>query len=159
MANGEFAVLQTLFTDIRNALNINLTVTNEHKPFIRCMIRVIKERVHAVCHTLPFKTLPCKMVANMALYLNFSLVKNGISKMLSPKVILSREQINYQHYKLLFGSYCQAHEDIAPSNSLAARTQGAIFLGSSGNLQGAQQFLNLKTGDVIVQHSYLVENA
>jgi hypothetical protein len=158
MADGEFAALQTLFTDIFNAPNINLTAANEHEPFIERRIQVIKERVRALRHTLPFKTLPRKMVANMALYvtklLNFFTVKNGISKTLSPKAILSGEQINYRHYKLPFGTYCQVHEDTAPRNSLAARTQGAISLGSSGNLQGANRFLNLKTGDVIVRYSY-----
>ena len=74
--------------------------------------------------------------------------------MLSPKAIMSGEQINYKHYKLPFGSYCQVHKDTAPRNSLAANTQGAISLGSSRNLQGAIRFLNLKTGDVIIQYLY-----
>jgi len=158
MADGEFAALQTLFTDIYGAPNINLTAANEHEPFIERRIRVIKERVRALRHTLPFKTLPLKMVANMVLYvtklLNFFPVKNGLSNTLSPKAIMSGEQINYKHYKLLFGSNCQVYEDTAPHNSLAARTQGAISLGSSGNLHGAIRFLNLKTGDVIVRYSY-----
>jgi hypothetical protein len=34
MADGEFAALQTLFTDIFNAPNIDLTAANEHEPFI-----------------------------------------------------------------------------------------------------------------------------
>jgi hypothetical protein len=34
MADGEFAALQTLFTEIFNAPNINLTAANEHEPFI-----------------------------------------------------------------------------------------------------------------------------
>ena len=107
MADGEFAALQTLFTEIFNAPNINLTAANEHEPFIERRIRVIKERVRALHHTLPFKTIPRKMVANMVLYvtklLNFFPVKNGISDTLSPKAILSGEQINYKHYKLPFG--------------------------------------------------------
>ena len=67
MADGEFAVLQTLFTDIFNMLNVNLTAANEHKPFIEHRIQVIKERVQAFCHTMPFKTIPKRMVANMML--------------------------------------------------------------------------------------------
>jgi hypothetical protein len=37
---------------------------------------------------------------------------------------------------------------------LVTCTQGAISLGSSRNLQGAQKILNLKTGEVIVWCSY-----
>ena len=39
-------------------------------------------------------------------------------------------------------------------DSLAARTLGAISLGSSGNLQGAQRFLSLKTGEVITRYAW-----
>ena len=42
---------------------------------------------------------------------------------------MSGEQINFKHYKLPFGSYCQVHEETNPRNSLAPRTQGAISLG------------------------------
>jgi hypothetical protein len=104
MAASEFAALQTLFGDIYGAPNINLTAANEHETFIERKIRVIKERTRALRHTLPFKTLPRKMVANMVLYvtklLNFFPVKNGLSDTLSPKAIMSSEQINYKHYKL-----------------------------------------------------------
>lgn len=61
---------------------------------------------------------------------------------------------NYKHYKLPFGSYCQVHKVTNPRNSLAARTQGAISLGSSGNMQGAQRFLSIKTGEVIIRYSW-----
>ena len=119
---------------------------------------MIKERVRALRQTLPFKNLPRKMVANMVLYvtklLNFFPVKNGLSNTLSPKAIMTGEQINYTHYNLPYGSYCQVHEDTNPRNSLAARTLGAISLGSSGNLQGAQRFLSLKTGEVIIRYSW-----
>jgi hypothetical protein len=45
-----------------------LTAANEHEPFVEHRIRVIKEQVFAVCHSLPFKSLPRKLVANMVLY-------------------------------------------------------------------------------------------
>ena len=51
MADGEFAALQTLLTDIIGAPNLNLTAANEHEPFIERRIIVIKERV-CRCTTL-----------------------------------------------------------------------------------------------------------
>ena len=158
MADGEFAALQTLLVDIIGAPNLNLTAANEHEPFIERRIRVIKERVRALRYTLPFRNLPKKMVANMVLYvtklLNFFPAKNGLSDTLSPKAIVTGEHLNYKHYNLPFGSYCQVHEETHPRNNMAARTLGAISLGSSGNMQGAQRFLSLKTGEVIVRYSW-----
>jgi len=37
---------------------------------------------------------------------------------------------------------------------MAARTLGAISLGPSGNIQGAQKFLSLKTGEVVTRYSW-----
>ena len=158
MADGEFAALQTMFQNLYGAPQLNLTAANEHEPFVERRIRVIKERVRSVRHSLPFKVLPKKLVANMVLFctklLNFFPTKGGISTTLSPKAIMSGEQINYKDYKLPFGSYCQVHEETEPRNSLAACTQGAISLGPSGNMQHAQKFLSLKTGEVITRYAW-----
>jgi hypothetical protein len=48
MANGEFAALQNIITDIIGAPNLNLTAANDHEPFIERKIRVIKKRVRAI---------------------------------------------------------------------------------------------------------------
>ena len=96
------------------------------------------------------------MVLYLTKLLNFFPVKNGLSSdTLSPKAIMSGEQIDYKHYNLPFGSYCQVHEDTNPRNSMAVRTLGAISLGSSGNMQFAQRFLSLKTGEVIIRYSWM----
>ena len=52
------------------------------------------------------------------------------------------------------GEYCQVHEDELPRNSQKARTQGAIVLGPTGNLQGGFKFINLKTGKGITRYSW-----
>ena len=41
---------------------------------------------------------------------------------------------------------------MAPCNSLAARTRGAISMGPSGNLSGGQCFLVLYTGKLFVRN-------
>ena len=157
MADGEFAPLQTMFHQLYGAPQLNLTAANEHEPFVERRIRMIKERVWSVRHSLPFKSLPRKLVANMVLFstklLNYFPTKGGISTTLSPKAIMSGEQINYKDYKLPFGSYCQVHEDTEPRNSLAACTQGAISLGPSGNMQHAQRFIN-RSHFPIIRNSY-----
>ena len=119
---------------------------------------MIKERVRAECHSLPFKLLPRKLVANMVLFstklLNFFPTKGGVSLTLSPKAIMSGEQINYKDYKLPFSSYCQVHEDTEPHTILASHTQSAISLVLSGTSQNTQHFFSLKTGKVITRYAW-----
>ena len=55
---------------------------------------------------------------------------------------------------MLFGSYCRVHEENAPRNSMAARTQGTLSLGPSGNIQGAHKFYSLTTGKVITRRAW-----
>ena len=50
--------------------------------------------------------------------------------------------------------YCQVHEEDKPRNIEAARTQGAIFLGPCGNLQGGFYFMSLASGEKITWYSW-----
>jgi hypothetical protein len=87
--------------------------------------------------------------------LNYFPTKGGISETLSPKTIMSGEQLDYKkHLRLQIGQYCQVHEEENPRNSQVARTRGAISLGPSGNLQGGHKFLALNTGKKIVRRNW-----
>jgi hypothetical protein len=66
------------------------------------------------------------------------------------KQIMSGEVVHYNFFAMGFGRYCQIHEEDQPRNNLAARTQGAISLGPSGNAQGGHKFFTLTTGKVVV---------
>jgi hypothetical protein len=140
--------------DLADAPRLNLRAANEHKPYVKREIRVIKERVCAVRHSLPFSNIPAQMTMHMVFFvtklLNLFPVKGGILDQYSPKAIMSGEIINYRQYCLPFGLYCQVHEEDLPRNSMVPRMQGAIFLGPSTNCQGAQKFYTLTTSKVIV---------
>ncbi len=69
----------------------------------------------------------------------------------SPKQIMSREVVHYKFCSLPFGAYCQISEEAQPRNSLAPRTQGALALGPSGNVQEGHKFYTLNTGMVVVR--------
>ena len=43
-------------------------------------------------------------------------------------------------------AYAQVHEDRNVTNTLEERTQGAICLGPTGNLQGTYNFFTLRSG-------------
>ena len=69
---------------------------------------------------------------------------------------MSGECINYKHYCVPFGTYCQVHKEDGPHNSMTARTQGAISMGPSNNRQGGQVFFTLTTAKVVVHCSWNV---
>jgi hypothetical protein len=55
-----------------------------------------------------------------------------------------------------FGQYCQILEEGHPRNGLGARTQGAIALGPSGNVQGGHKFYTLNMASVVVGQDWKV---
>ena len=81
--------------------------------------------------------------------------KGGISDVYSRRTILTGQQLDYdKHFCLQLGGYCQVHEEDKPCNSEAARTQGVICLGPCVNLQGGFYYMNLASGENIVQYSW-----
>jgi hypothetical protein len=130
---------------------LNTTSANEHVPKIERQICVIKERVCATRHTLPFKVLPLIMLIELVhssiLWINAFPPKGGASTNPSPRNIMTSIQFDCNtHCQLQFGNYVQAHQEPDPTNAQAARTVGAICLGPTGNMQGSCKFLNLRTG-------------
>ncbi len=140
--------------ELYGAPRLNLTSANAHVPEIEHKIRVIKERVRAVMYGMPFNAVPPIICVSAVLFvtkqLNLFPVKGDILANYSPKQIMSREVVHYKFCSLPFGAYCQISEEAQPCNSLAPRTQGALSLGPSGNVQGGDKFYTLYTGMVVV---------
>ena len=59
-----------------------------------------------------------------------------------------------KHCRVSFGSYVQTHEENIRTNSLQARTLGAITLGPDNSNQVGYYFLNLNTGHRIHRRSW-----
>jgi hypothetical protein len=95
------------------------------------------------------------IVLNVVKLLIFFRTKVGVSDTLSPKTIMSGETLDYKkHLSLQIGQYCQVHEENNPRNSQIAWTNGAIYLGPSGNLQGGFKFFALNNGKKILHRSW-----
>jgi len=157
MMDGEFAPIRSDLAEMK--ITLNLTAANEHVPQIERQIRVVKERVRATRHSLPFKVIPSLMVIELVyfsiMWLNAFPPKGGVSDNISPRGIVTGVQFDYnKHCKLAFGSYVQAHEEPNPTNSQTARTVGAICLGPTGNMQGSYKFLNLRTGMLLKRRNW-----
>ena len=76
--------------------------------------------------------------------LNQILVRDGASETLSPLTIMTgKPSPNYNDMKIEFGEYAQVWEEDCPTNTVKARTTGAIALTPTGNAQGGHYFLSL----------------
>ena len=81
--------------------------------------------------------------------------KEGVSKLLSPRAIITGVSVDHsKHCKLEFDEYVQTHEEDSPTNSMMPRAIGAIALGSTYSQQASYKFLNLNTGKLITRRSF-----
>ncbi len=153
--DGEFKPLDGMMSKLYGAPKINLSSACEHVPEIERKIWVIKEQVHAVVYSLPVNALPPVVLVNAVLFvtkqLNLFPVKGGISTQFSPKQIMTGKVVHYKFCSIPFGQYCQISEEGTPRNSLTARTQGAIAIGPSGNVQGGLKIYTLHTASIVVR--------
>jgi hypothetical protein len=158
MGDGESASLEQFTNLLMGAPWLNLTSANKHEPFIERCIRVVKERVWFIRHSIPFQTIPKIIMMHMVFYvvklLNYFPEKGGVSEIYGSKAIMSGEITDFKKFSLPFSTYCQVHEEKLPQNSLAERTLGAISLGPSRNAQGGHKFFTLNTSRVITHWSW-----
>jgi hypothetical protein len=138
---------------------VNVVPADSHVGEVERSIHTIKERARSCAHGLPFRRLPrllvTHLVADAVRCLNRFPWPNGISVTMSPASILTGVGLPaYGHMRLEFGSYVQLFKDNDPSNSLRARSLGAIALTPTGNAQGDYFFLSLATGHRLSRHAW-----
>ena len=154
------AEFKPIMDDIKDDLDIDMNYANaqEHVPEAERNNRVIKERVRAVYHRLPFQAIPKIMIKMLAMEctnkLNFFPPKGGVSQYYSPRMILTGNVLDYnKHCSVPFGSYVQAHNENTPTNSMAPRSLDCIYLRPVYNQQGGHEVLDLTTKRVITRRS------
>ena len=150
LMDGEFVPLCGSLAEL--GVRLNETLRDEHVRDIEWYICTVKERMRAIYNTLPFQKIPARLVIEMAktavFWLNAFPAAGGASQHLSPRTMLTGQQINYKrHCRFQFGEYTQTHEE--HDNSMNPRTVGAIALRPVGNGQGSFYFLSITTGRVL----------
>jgi hypothetical protein len=135
-------------------LAVNTTAAKEHVPEVKRRIRLIKERGRGILNTLPFKKMPqimlIELIYHVVLWLNAFLTKSGVSETLLPREIVMRHKLNFTKYcRAQFGSYCKAHDEPVPTNTMVTHSTPAIVLGPTGNIQDTYKFFSLETGKKI----------
>ena len=115
---------------------LNIVSRNESVPEIERSNRAVKERVRAFVQTLPFKKIPRRVIIEIVkettFWLNVFPVKNGISRVLTPRTIVTGRTLDYKiHCKIEYGIYVQIleHHD----NSMSACSTGVTTLRLSDN--------------------------
>ena len=133
---------------------INFANPQEHVPEAERNNRVIKERVRATYHRLPYKhltrTMVKMLVTEAAKKLNFFPAKHGVSKYYSPRMILHQRNLDYtKHCQYALGTYVQAHEEPKISNTNAPRSLDCLYMRYNDNAQGGHELLHLQTNSLI----------
>ena len=135
-------------------VTLNATARDEHVGEAERRIRTLKERIRAMYNTMQFRfeRLPARLIIEMAksacFWLNCFPARNGVSKTLSPRTILTGLTIDHDlHCKHSFGQYVQTHEQ--HDNSNASRTIGALACRPTGSAQGNWFYFSLSTGRII----------
>jgi hypothetical protein len=128
----------------------NTADADDHVSEVERSIRTVKERTRCLVHGLPYKRLPRVMIRsgleNSKRALNQLPVKGGVSKTMSPLTIMTGKPLpDYNDMKIEFGAYVQVYEANNPTNTMKARTTGAIALAPTGNAQGGYYFMSLVT--------------
>jgi hypothetical protein len=155
----EFAVLSDLAANLPTAPKLNWAAASLHCGLIEQNIHFIKEKIHSLCHSLPFKMVPGIMVVRMVLHIvkfvNGFLRQEGV-KHYSTGAIMTGCNLHGNNIVLGFEVYCQIAKNVEPQNSLTPRMRAAILLGNSRNLTGGQLFLALDTGAIVTRHQWVV---
>ncbi|KAL7564642.1 hypothetical protein ACA910_009330 [Epithemia clementina (nom. ined.)] len=157
-SDNEFRPLRDNLKNLEN-IEIKLANAQEHVPEAERNIRVMKERVRATFHRLPFtkitKIMTQILVMECAKQLNFFPPKDSVSTQYSPRMILHHEPLDYQrHCATPFGPYVQALDDSMIKNDLRPRTIDCIYLRPSPLHQTGYELLDLRTNRVINRGSF-----
>ena len=100
--DDKFATLKERIEAMPGGPRVNLAAAKEHVPEIERRIRVVKEQVQAIRHSMPFKRIPKPLLAHTVTgavrMLNFFPTKGGISETLSPKATFDGEHLNMKNH-------------------------------------------------------------
>ncbi len=149
-----------LMEPLSQEINVEMNFANpqEHVPEAERNNRVIKERVRATYHRLPYchltRMLVKMLVTESAKKLNFFPAKHGVSQFYSPRMMLHQRNLDYnRHCQYALGTYVQAHDEPQFSNTNAPRSLDCIYLRYNDNVQGGHELLHLPTNSMLTRRT------
>ena len=157
LSDGEGGISALQDELLANNIRYNPSGPGQHVPIVERKIRLIKERVRAHIHSLPFnlsQTLLVYLIYYVVSCINMLPNHNRMDEA-SPKELLTGRKINFEtDLRAGFGDYVHATASNIVKNSMEARTQGCIALIPNGNLQGSMKFLRLDTNKIVTRDQW-----
>ena len=141
-------------------IKVNPSSAGKHVPVIENDIKTLKSRVRTHIHALPFNLCSLLLVW-LVLYCVSTLNMEPSSTNLddfSPREVFLHRGVNYKRdIRVGFGDYVQVQVplDDHEKNKMIARTEGAIALWPTGNLQGSVKFLLLGSMRVVTRDQWV----
>jgi hypothetical protein len=141
-------------------ITVNASAAGKHVPVVENDIRTLKSRVRTHIHALPFnlcRLLLVWLVLNCVSGLNMEPSSTHLDNF-SPREVFLQRGINYKRdVRVGFGDYVQVQVplDEYEKNKMTARTEGAIALLPTGNLQGSVKFLLLGSMKVVTRDQWI----
>ena len=147
--DGEFEHIREEISLI--GIYLNIVSRNEHVPEIKYINRTVKEeyvRLFKPSFQETPKVYVIKIMKAMVFWINIFPLKNGISKVLSPRIIVTGQIVDYKmHCMIKCRAYVQTHKQ--HNNIISMRSTGVIALQPAGNQQGGYFFFSLTTGHIL----------
>jgi hypothetical protein len=141
-----------------NEIVLNLSSPGQHVPIIERTIRTVKERVRAIISTLPFR-VPFSFMKYLISFVVMRINSTTRGNNVSPRELFTGRKLNYKKdLKFGFGDYAQVEiPNVINKNSVRIpRTEGAIAICSTGNLQGSVTFYLLSTGKFVNRDNFKI---
>eukprot|EP01040_Poterioochromonas_malhamensis_P013796 gene13796-15214_t len=161
LCDGEGGIIVAKELLNENGVILNLSPSSQHVPSVERSIRTIKERMRCILASLPFRVPKSfmKHLVNYVINKINSLPKSTVVSNISPREIFTGRKINYKRdLRFGFGDYCQIETpSVINKNSVRIpRTEGAIAVCPTGNLQGSVIFYLLSTGKFVTRDHFKV---
>jgi hypothetical protein len=158
LMDGEFLPLKYDLSSI--GIILNTTAANEHVPKIERQIRVIKERVRATRHTLPFKVIPLTMLIELTY--SSTLWINALPPKARRRFLHFKPTKHHDRYPIRLPEALQTPiRKLGTSASRAKSYQHTGSLNSWSHLSwpnpqhpGSYKFLNFRTGKRITRRRW-----
>ena len=119
--------------------------TDDHVQDVERFIQTIKSDVRTICHFLPFESYPRLLSSKMVIYAIRSWNQlphpDGISPYLSPlSIVTGLPPVDISLLKQEVWEYFHVFNEMTTTNTMAARTSGALTLNPCGNVKGDYYF-------------------
>jgi hypothetical protein len=144
-----------------NGIVLNLSSSGQHVPIIERNIRTVKERIRAILSSLPFRVPYIFMpyLVDFAVMRINSMPKSTMLSKISPRELFTGRKIDYKKdLRFGFGDYVQVEiTNVINKNSVRIpRTEGAIAMAPTGNLQGSVIFYLLSTKRFVTRDTFKI---